>query len=146
MSAAGRTYRLTEAGKAVRDDLSVPADYRRILAVLATDTHFDVIRGALRRYPDKLIGEWVEEIEEIGYIEAVPSEADFDLDFTKVLAPAAPAKLTGEDAKQIQAEAKSAEAELAKAGAWNAEARLRNRPVASKAKADTTVLVSFCSM
>jgi CheY-like chemotaxis protein len=143
MSAAGRTYRLTEAGRAVRtgDDLSVPADYRRILALVSADTHFDVIRGALRRYPDKLIGDWVEEIEEIGYIEAVPSEADFDLDFTKFPAPAGAPKVTGEDAKLIQAEAKSAEAELAKAGAWIAEARLRNRPAASKEKGDTTVLI-----
>lgn len=141
MNSAGRTFRLTEMGQSVRDDLSVPADYRRILAVITADTHFDVIRSALRRYPDKLIGEWVDEVEEIGYIEAVPSEADFDLDFTKLLAPAAQAGVTGEDAKQIQAEARSAEAELAKAGAWVAEARLRNRPVATKAKADTTVLI-----
>ena len=86
MSTSGRTYRLTEMGQAVSagDDLSVPADYRRILALITADTHFDVIRGALRRYPDKLIGEWVEELEEIGYLEAVPSEADFDLDFTKM--------------------------------------------------------------
>lgn len=141
MSAAGRTYRLTGTGKAVRDDLSVPADYRRILALVVTDTHFDVIRGALRRYPDKLIGEWVEELEEIGYLEAVPSEADFDLDFTKILAPAAQAKITGEDARQMQAEAKSAEVELAKAGAWIAEARLRNRPATAKSRGDTTVLI-----
>ncbi len=143
MSAAGRTFRLTESGRAAStgDDLSVPADYRRILALVSADTHFDVIRGALRRYPDKLIGEWVEELEEIGYLEAVPSEADFDLDFTRILAPAAQARLTGDDAKQIQAEARSAEAELAKAGAWIAEARLRNRPATTKAKADTTVLI-----
>ena len=134
MSTSGRTYRLTEMGQAVSagDDLSVPADYRRILALITADTHFDVIRGALRRYPDKLIGEWVEELEEIGYLEAVPSEADFDLDFTKILAPVAQPKVSGEDAKRIQAEAKSAEAELEKAGAWIAEARLTNRPVTTR--------------
>ena len=67
MTAAGPTYRLTEAGCAVRtgNDLSVPADYRRILAMVRADTHFDVIRGALRRYPDKLIEEWVAELEEV---------------------------------------------------------------------------------
>ena len=97
MTTAGRTYRLTESGRAASsgDDLSVPGDYRRILALISADTHFDVIRGALRRYPDKLIAEWVEELEEIGYIEAVPTEADFDLDFTKFFAkPAAQAKVT----------------------------------------------------
>lgn len=144
MSAAGRTYRLTEVGRAVSagDDLSVPADYRRILGLISADTHFDVIRGALRRYPDKLIAEWVEELEEIGYLEAVPSEADFDLDFTKFFAQsAAQAKVTGEDAKRIQAEAKSAEATLARAGAWIAEDRLKNRPPARKPMADTMVLI-----
>ncbi|MBS0336619.1 MAG: response regulator [Proteobacteria bacterium] len=144
MTTAGRTYRLTESGRAASsgDDLSVPGDYRRILALVSADTHFDVIRGALRRYPDKLIAEWVEELEEIGYIEAVPTEADFDLDFTKFFAkPAAQAKVTGEDAKRIQAEAVSAEAVLARAGAWIAEDRLKNRPVASKPAAETTVLI-----
>ena len=142
MSVEGRTYRLTEAGRAVSDDLSVPADYRRILGLIKSDTHFDVIRGALRRYPDKLISEWVAELEEIGYLEAVPSEADFDLDFTKYFAqPASKPSVTGEDAKRIEAEAKSAEATLARSGAWIAEDRLKNRPAARKPKADTVVLI-----
>src|SRR3954469_19173133 len=120
MSTAGRTYKLTESGQAVNktDDLSVPADYRRILALVLANTHFDVIRGALRRYPDKLIQDWVAELEEIGYIETVPDEADLDLDFTKFFAkPTAEAKLSGEDAKRIATEAKSAESALAQGGA-----------------------------
>ena len=144
MSTTGRSFRLTEIGRAVSDgnDLSVPADYRRILGLVVSDTHFDVIRGALLRYPDKLIAEWVEELQEIGYLEAVPSEADFDLDFTKFFAqPAAQAKVTGEDAKRIQTEAKSAEALLARSGAWIAEDRLKNRPAAPKPMAETTALI-----
>ena len=140
MSAGGSTYRLTEAGSAVSaaDDLSVPADYRRILALVKSDTHFDVIRGALRRYSDKLIEEWVAELEEIGYLEAVPSEADFDLDFTKMFA--APV-LSGEDAKRIAADAKTAKTALARAGAWIAEDRLKNRTAASGPPGETTVLI-----
>ena len=140
MSAGGSTYRLTEAGSAVSaaDDLSVPADYRRILALVKSDTHFDVIRGALRRYSDKLIEEWVAELEEIGYLEAVPSEADFDLDFTKMFA--APV-LSGEDAKRIAADAKTATTALARAGAWIAEDRLENRAAASAPPGETTVLI-----
>ena len=140
----GATYRLTEVGRAVStgDDLSVPADYRRILALVKVDTHFDVIRGALRRYPDKLIQEWVAELEEIGYLETVPSEADLDLDFTKPIAQsAASAAVTGEDAKRIAAEAKSAESALARAGAWIAEDRLKNRPPHAKTVGETTVLI-----
>jgi two-component system OmpR family response regulator len=139
MSTEGATYRLTEAGREVSaaDDLSVPADYRRILSLVKADTHVDVIRGALRRYPDKLIEEWVAELVEIGYLETAPGEADFDLDFTKMFAqPATPPPVSGEDAKRI-----AAKTALARAGAWIAEARLKNRPPHTKKIAETTVLI-----
>lgn len=140
MITPGATYRLTEIGRTVSetDDLSVPGDYRRILSLVKVDTHFDVIRGALRRYPDKLIQEWVAELQEIGYLETVPSEADFDLDFTKMFA--APT-VSGEDAKRIAAQAKSAETALARKGAWIAEDRVKNRSVPDKPVGDTTVLI-----
>ncbi len=144
MSSEGTTYRLTQIGREVSaiEDLSVPADYRRILAMVRADTHFDVIRGALRRYPDKLIAEWAAELVEAGYLETVPEEADFDLDFTKPVAqPVAQAMFTGEDAKFIAAQAQAAETTLARAGAWIAEDRLKNRPAAPKAPAETTVLI-----
>lgn len=144
MSDAARTYRLTEAGRAVvdGDDLSVPADYRRMLGLIREDTHFDVIRGALRRYPDKLIREWLGELEEIGFLEIVPSEADLDLDFTTFFAkPAASAPVSGEDAKRIASEARAAKAALASAGAWISESRLRNRTAAQKPVAETVVLI-----
>ncbi len=38
MGDAGRTYRLTGAGQAAGEDLSVPADYRRMLGLIVTDT------------------------------------------------------------------------------------------------------------
>ncbi|MFM9972265.1 MAG: response regulator transcription factor [Burkholderiales bacterium] len=144
MAETERTYRLTEVGREISkgDDLSVPGDYRRILALVKEDTHFDVIRGALRRYPDKLIVDWLAEIQEMGFLEIVPSEADLDLDFTKFFAqPIAPAKLIGEDAKRIKTEAKSATAALKSAGAWIAEARLRNRPALAKSAGDMVVLI-----
>jgi CheY-like chemotaxis protein len=140
----GATYKLTEAGHAVRtaNDLSVPGDYRRILGLVRTNTHFDVIRGALRRYPDKLIEEWLAELEEVGYLEIVPGEADLDLDFTKPVArSAASASVTKEDAKRIAAEAKSAKNALARAGAWIAEDRIKNRPPHAKSVGETTVLI-----
>ncbi len=142
MGVAGRTYRLAEAGQAAGEDLSVPADYRRILALFTSDTHFDVIRGALRQFPDKLIEEWLGELEEIGYLELAPSEEDFDLDFTKFFTkPAVEAPVTGEDAQRIAKDARSAKEALANAGAWIAESRLKNRAVVPKAPADTVVLI-----
>jgi len=142
--AQGRSFRLTEAGREARasGDLSVPADYRRILGLFEGDTHFDVIRGALRRYPDKLIGDWLGEIEEIGYIEAVLSEADLDLDFTNFTAPAArPATVVHEDAQRMESEAQAADATLARAGAWIAEDRLKNAAPWDKPPSDTVVLI-----
>ena len=136
----GATYRLTEIGRSVRagNDLSVPADYRRILTLVRVDTHFDVIRGVLRRYPDKLIEEWVAELVEIGYLETVPGDVDLDLDFTK---PSAPPAVSGEDARRIAAEAKTAESALARAGAWIAEGRLKNRAATTRPPGETTVLI-----
>lgn len=144
MADTGRTFRLTEVGRGIleQQDLSVPGDYRRILALVKTDTHYNVIRGVLRRFPDKLIAEWIAEVEEMGYLEAVPSEADLDLDFTKFFAqPAGPATVSKEDAKRISTEAKSAGAALARTGAWIAEDRLKNRAARPKSPAETLVLI-----
>jgi two-component system OmpR family response regulator len=139
-----RTYRLTEGGREVRasGDLSVPADYRRIIGLFEGDTHFDVIRGALRRYPDKLIADWIAELEEIGFVEVVLTEAELDLDFTSFTAPPArPAAVVGEDAQRIEKEARSADAALARNGAWIAEDRLKNTPPWDKPASDTVVLI-----
>lgn len=144
MGEAGRTYRLTEPGRAASDaeDRPLPADYRRILGLIGPGSQLDVIRGALRRFPDRLIQEWLAELEELGYVESVPSEEDLDLDFTKLFAqPVAPAKVSGEDAKRIATEARKAEATLARAGAWIAEDRLANRTAAPRSVAGTTVLI-----
>lgn len=144
MGGSRSTYRLTQTGQAVRDakDPSAPADYRRILGLLRADAHYDVIRGALRRYPDKLISDWMAELEELGYVEVVQDEDFFDLDFTKPAAlPVAPAPMSPEDAQLIEAQAKSAESALAQAGAWIAEDRLVNRPPLVRVPAEATVLV-----
>ena len=142
MGGSRSTYRLTKTGEAVRDakDPSAPADYRRILGLLRPDAHYDVIRGALRRYSDKLISDWMAELEELGYVEVVQDEDFFDLDFTKPSALPA-AAVSPEDAQLIEAQAKSAESALAKAGAWIAEDRLVNRPPLIRVPAEATVLV-----
>lgn len=138
-----RSWRLTEAGQAAREtgDLSVPADYRRIIGLFEGDTHFDVIRGALRRYPDKLIAEWVAELEEMGYIEAVLTEEELDLDFTKPAAIKLASSAVKEDTQRIESEAKSADASLARTGAWIAEDRLKNAAPWDKPASETVVLI-----
>lgn len=135
-------YRLTDAGRAAvaSGDLAVPADYRRILGVLvASELHENVIRGALRQYPDALLAEWLDELVELGMLESRPAA-----DISQTLRIAAPGELAtpvGADAPRIEREARAAGEQLARAGAYLAEDRLRNRPPVAKSPAETVVLV-----
>src|SRR2546430_11607143 len=42
-------------------DVAIPAEYRRILWLIETEAHVDVVRGCLREYPDELLDEWLGE-------------------------------------------------------------------------------------
>jgi CheY-like chemotaxis protein len=136
----GRIHRLTAAGRAAWDtqDAKVPRDYRRILGLIETEAHSDVIRGYLRRYPDKLIAEWLAELEEMGLLESVPDQADHDLDFTTSLKLPA---LIAEDRERLDQDAKEAGASLSRKGVFLAADRLKNRVAAAKAPGDTVVLI-----
>ncbi len=92
----------------------MPADYRRILGLIETEAHSDVIRGLLRRYPDTLIFEWLAELEELDLLSSVPTEAKHDLDFTGTLRLPA---LLAEDKKRLVQQAKAAEARTVVAAA-----------------------------
>jgi CheY-like chemotaxis protein len=145
MGGEGRIYRRTEAGNQVvaHDDRSVPADYRRILEVVRSDTAADVIRGCLRQYPDKLLADWLLEIEDLGLLESAAAPEDLDLDFT-LLAKAAVAKaptVLPEDAPGLERDANAAHSQLSRGGAYFAEARLANRGPLAKPPAQTDVLI-----
>jgi len=136
-----RVYRVTASGRKAWEsqDASVPADYRRILGLVDTEAHFDVIRSLLRRYPDTLIFEWLAELEELDLLSSVPTEAKHDLDFTGTLRLPA---LLAEDTKRLVHQAKAAETSLSRKGVYLATDRLKNRPsAAQKAAADTVVLI-----
>lgn len=145
MADAGRIYRRTAAGdKAVgSDDRSVPLDYRRILQLVSSDTHEDVIRGCLRQYPDKLLADWLTEIEELGLLKSAPAPEEADLDFTihAAVHPAASSTVLAADAPRLERDSAAARRELSKAGAYFAPARLANRPPVSKPPARTAVLI-----
>src|SRR5579859_6874397 len=81
---AEHSYRITDTGRDARasDDTAIPTDYRRLLALVEANTHFDVIRGRLLEYPDPLLKEWLAELEELGFIETLPTESGANLDFT----------------------------------------------------------------
>ena len=97
-------YYLTPAGK---DSLwakggagVLPLEYRRMLAMIEFEGHIDVIRGRLRRFPDRLIEEWLRELEELKMIEAgLPGKTE-DITFTGLPVPLLP-PLADEDSKRL---------------------------------------------
>ena len=140
MANAGRIYRMTAAGRQAweSEDASVPAAYRRILGMVDTETHFDVLRGYLRRYPDALIFEWLAELEELGLAESQPSEQEHDLDFTGNFALP---MLLAEDQARVAKDTVAAGGALQRKGVYLAADRLKHRPASTKTPADTTVLI-----
>lgn len=146
MASQGRTFRRTQAGTAAvtKDDRTVPSDYRRILGVVRGDTHSDVIRGCLRQYPDYLLDEWLDEIVELGLLQAIEPESDpFDLDFTTFLSSGKKpkAELPAEDMARLEHDAQIAGATLLHRGAFIADGRLKNRPTWTKSRPQTIVFI-----
>ena len=117
----------------------MPADYRRILAFIDVETHVDVVRGCLRQFPDKLLDDWLGELEEMGWLESLVETEDHDLDFAQPLF--AEPKLLAEDAKRLDSDASSAGASLQKTGIYLSPERLKNRAPSTRKPAQTTVLI-----
>ena len=140
MSKPGRIYRMSAAGRQAwaSEDPSVPSDYQRILGMLDTDTHVDVVRGYLRRYPDPLIQEWLAELEELGLVQSRPEEEAHDLDFTGTFSVPL---LLAQDRERVARETETAGGELSRKGVYLAMDRLKHREPSGKAPADTTVLI-----
>jgi hypothetical protein len=84
MNAGARIFRRTEAGRAAFEDQNsgLPRQYRRILRVIAAETHSDVVRALLRCYSEAQIVEWLAELLTLGLLESVADAAEHDLDFT----------------------------------------------------------------
>jgi hypothetical protein len=84
MGAGNRIYRRTQAGEQAWDNekSGVSAERRYILGLVNADTHFDVLRGHLRRCSAAKIFEWLAELEEVGLLESLPGTPEHDLDFT----------------------------------------------------------------
>jgi hypothetical protein len=82
--ASARLYRRTEAGKAAwqRQDTRVPLEYRRVLGLIETDTHPDSLRARLVRYSEAETLHLLDELVDLGLLEAVEASEHHDLDFT----------------------------------------------------------------
>jgi CheY-like chemotaxis protein len=132
-------YRLTQTGREAweRQDVAVPADYRRMLWLMDFHGHAGVIRDLLRQYPKNVLDEWLAEMEELGLIEQTlesqDSEASFssrDADRTQAMQDTA-----------VRQQAETAGTALAHTGAYVAADRVGQRPSPGKAPADCVVLI-----
>ena len=96
-------YTLTELGQDTLTTDSVksnlPQDYRRLLAMIEVGGHIEVLRGRLRRFPDRLIDEWLQELVQLKMIDSHEA-GDLDaITFTGARLPLQP-PLTDDDRKR----------------------------------------------
>jgi two-component system phosphate regulon response regulator PhoB len=138
-------YYLTAAGKtAARGDDAeatlLPLEYRRLLSLIDVEGHVDVIRGRLRRFPDRLIEEWLKELLELKLIEPGKAAKLRDFTFTGERVPLLP-PLADEDSKRLARTTVIAGATLLRSGSFLAIDRVANLPPLDKAPANTVVLL-----
>lgn len=135
-----RIYRRTEAGNKAWDlqDAKVPADYRRVLAIVDPEAHSDVIRGHLRRLPDRLLSDLLNEIEELGLVTSELAGEERDLDFTGSLKRPV---MLAEDQRRLARDTEVAGVLISEKGVYLSADRLQNLPRGTKAPGDTTILI-----
>jgi len=137
-------YYLTPTGK---DSLwakggagTLPLEYRRLLALIEFEGHVEVIRGRLRRFPDRLIEEWLKELEELKLVEAGLPGKEEDITFTGLPVPLLP-PLADEDSKRLAKAAVVAGATLLRSGSFLADERIANLPALAKKPAESVILL-----
>src|SRR6266850_364679 len=125
-------YFLTAAGKdalSKKDGESkLPLEYRRLLGVIDAEGHIDVIRGRLRRFSDRLIDEWLKELEDLKLAESALPGKDEDITFTGKRPPLLP-PLADEDSLRLAKSTVVAGATLLRSGSYLADERIANLPV-----------------
>lgn len=138
-------YRRTASGdKALfSNDAMVPPEHRRILGVMEGVTHADVIRGLLRQFPDALLGDWLSEVEELGFVVSAPADPTHDLDFSGPMGKGQvePRVVTPDDTNRLDKQALAARTALNRAGAYLSPDRLANRRPLAKLPGEIVVLI-----
>lgn len=138
MQFRGLVYRVTDAGRRSLSDPSVPADYRRILGVVGTEAHSDVIRSLLRRYPDQLILEWLDELTELELLTPVAEKPGHDLDFMDDFQLP---QLLVEDQQRLAAHSELVCDLLSRKGVYVATERAANRAPLGREPEDSDILI-----
>ena len=138
-------YSLTEAGKdAVSgkdgDATMLPLEYRRLLALIEVEGHVDVLRGRLRRFPDRLLQEWLKELAALKLIAPGPDSTLQDVTFTDLPVPLLP-PMADEDRLRLARTTVVAGATLLRSGSFLADERVANLPPLDKPAAQTVILL-----
>ena len=137
-------YYLTPTGNdavfAKNGQANFPLEYRRLLGLIGSEGHIEVLRGRLRRFSDRLISDWLRELQDLKMIEARPAADVGDITFTGLrVSPLPP--LAEEDNKRLARSTVIAGATLLRAGSFVADERVANLPALDKAPHDTMVLL-----
>jgi CheY-like chemotaxis protein len=137
-------YQLTAAGShaiaAGDGQTEVPLEYRRLLGLINAGGHIDVLRGRLRRFPDRLIEDWLKELLDLKMIQATAAGKLEDFTFTGRRPPRLPAMLD-EDSRKLARTAVVAGATLLRSGSFIADERVANLPALDKALTQTLILL-----
>lgn len=134
-------YSLTAAGtEASTGQAELPLEYRRLLGLIGAGGHIDVLRGRLRRFPDRMIEDWLKELEELKLVESRPADKLEDFTFTGRRAPRLPEPLE-EDKRRLAKTAVVAGATLLRSGSFIADERVANLPALDKALGKTFILL-----
>jgi len=135
LTALGQETLTTDASKG-----NLPQDYRRLLGLVEVGGHEEVIRGRMRRFPDRLIQEWLKELEDLKLVESHEAGELDAITFTGARLPLLP-PLTDEDRKRLAKTTVSGGATLLRSGSFLSDERVANLRPVSKALADTVVLL-----
>jgi two-component system, OmpR family, phosphate regulon response regulator PhoB len=136
-------YYLTTAGDDAmfgkNGQANFPLEYRRLLGLIHSQGHIEVLRGRLRRFPDRLIDEWLRELQDLRMIESFEAPTLEDITFSG-LRPPLP-RLPEEDQQRIARASAAAGSTLLRSGSFIADERVANLPHLAKAPRDTSVLL-----
>ena len=137
-------YSLTTTGNdaafARNGQADFPLEYRRLLGLISSGGHIDVLRGRLRRFSDQLIDDWLKELIELRMIEARPAGKLEDFTFTGRRVPRMP-PMPDEDSKVLARATVVAGATLLRSGSYIADERVANLPLGNKAPDQTLILL-----
>jgi CheY-like chemotaxis protein len=143
-------YSLTAAGQATLSSVAgegdfpaavdFPQDYRRLLALIEVGGHIEVIRGRLRRFPDRLIDDWLKELEDLKMVESREAGELDAITFSGARLPLLP-PLSDDDRKRLAKITVVAGATLLRSGSFLSADRIANLPPLAKTPAETVVLL-----